>query len=307
MKIKKIKKIPRNNEPVYNLTVADNHNYFVNDILVSNCHTLKTNTKASEMIHNFETNIRLACTATLPNEIQDRWELIGLIGPVLFKKSVVDMIEDKFVSDLNITSIHVHDKEIQRDRSCLFSMNRNVSCSDIAKPYADERDYIAHNIMKLYAQPVEHVKFNTMGTNTLWLFDFIEFGKALYDYIKSVSPHPENVYYIDGTIDVKKRDEIIQAIENGVDVDVVAQSVTFNTGINSKNLHNIVFVFNSKSDTKIMQSIGRGLRKHNSKSHFELFDINFNFKYSQKHHKHREKIYKKEYNRNISTVIEFKV
>ena len=49
MKIKTIKKISRNNETVYNLTVKDNHNYFANGILVSNCHTCLAKS-TSEMI-----------------------------------------------------------------------------------------------------------------------------------------------------------------------------------------------------------------------------------------------------------------
>lgn len=276
-------------------------------LFVDECHMIKHGNKVSEMIHNFDTNIRFGCTATLPNSIEDRWELVGLIGPVLYKKPVTEMIDDNFISDLNITSIQVTDTKIEKDTHCLFSLNRKIRSKDIAEPYANERDYIAENIIKLYEKPVKYIKHNTKGTNTLWLFDFIEFGQSLYSFIKNISDNPDNVYYIDGTIDVNIREEIINCIENGTDIDIIAQSTCFSTGINSKNLHNIAFVFNSKSDTKVMQSIGRGLRKHKSKTYFNLYDINFKFKYSSKHHLSRRNIYTEHYNKDITSVVKFTV
>ena len=115
------------------------------------------------------------------------------------------------------------------------------------------------------------------------------------------------VFYIDGKIDVIEREKIRNTIEETENAIIVAQSVCFNTGINIKKLHNIGFIFNSKSGTKIIQSIGRGLRKHDTKSAMNLFDINFNFKYSDRHFKERRQIYKKEYNKDITQVVKFKV
>ena len=113
--------------------------------------------------------------------------------------------------------------------------------------------------------------------------------------------------YIDGKIDVIEREKIRNTIEETENAIIVAQSVCFNTGINIKKLHNIGFIFNSKSGTKIIQSIGRGLRKHDTKSAMNLFDINFNFKYSERHFKERRQIYKKEYNKDITQAVKFKV
>jgi len=274
---------------------------------VDEVHGLKSGSKVSELIREVPTNIRPACTATMANSISDRWEQIGLIGPIIYKKSVVEMIDDNYISDLNITSIHVHDRAIHKDTKCLFSMKRTVSTKDIALPYEQERKYIAENTMRLYSQAVEHIKFNTMGTNTLWVFDGLEFGKELYEYIKLNSSDPDKVFYIDGSVDVNDRQDIIEAAKSGTDIDIVAQSTCFSLGINIPNLHNVVFVFNGKSDTKVMQVIGRGLRKHESKTHFELFDINFNFKYSTKHYADRRKIYKERYHKDVGTVITFKI
>jgi superfamily II DNA or RNA helicase len=276
-------------------------------LFVDECHGIKSGSKLSEMIHEFKTNIRYGCTATLPNSISDRWELTGLIGPVLYKRTVVSMIEDNFISDLNITSIHVHDKSISGDSRCLFSLNRKVSSSDIAEAYKLEREYISENIIKLYSKAIDYIQFNTMDSNTLYLFDHISFGKSLFEYIKSNANDPSKVFYIDGNVDVNDRADIIEAIKNGINIDIVAQTTCFSTGINTPNLHNVVFVFNNKSDSKIMQSIGRGLRKATGKGCFQLFDINFNFKYSTNHYKARRSIYREQYNKDVSAVIDFKV
>lgn len=276
-------------------------------LFVDECHGIKSNNKSSEMLHEFETNIRFGCTATLPNSIQDRWELTGIIGPVLYKKSVVEMIDDKFISNMNITSIHVKDTRIDKDTSCLFSLNRKVRTKDISVPYNQEREYVANNIIRLYEKPIKHIQKYTKNKNTLWLFDFIDFGKALFDYMKTTNNNTDDMFYIDGNTKVKDREEILKTLASKKGIHIIAQSTCFNTGTNTKNLHNIVFVFNSKSDTKVMQSIGRGLRNHKGKTHFNLFDINFGFKYSKKHHTHRRDIYKKQYNKDIDSHVEFTI
>ena len=276
-------------------------------LFVDEAHSLKAKSKLSEMVHKMPTNIRMGCTATLPTGLEDKWELIGLIGPVLYKKSIISMQEDKYISDLSVTSIHVTDSWIDKDRTCLFSLKRNVKSDNIQEAYELEKTYIVEHAEKLYSQAIDHILFQTMGTNTLFLFDFIPFGKVLFDLIKKKARDEVEVFYIDGSISLDVRERIRELIEQNEDVIVIAQSTTFSTGINIKNLHSIGFVFQSKSSTKILQSIGRGLRKHKSKDHINLFDINFNFKYSDRHSKERAKIYKKEYNQPISCEVNIKV
>jgi superfamily II DNA or RNA helicase len=276
-------------------------------LFVDECHGLTLNNKVSRMVSEFDTNLKFGCTATLPNAIENRWELMGLIGPILYQQSVINMQENNFISDFCITSIHVFDRKIDRDKSCLFSLNRKVSSKDIAEPYEFERKYITDHMIELYKQPIQHIVDMTDDTNTLFLFDFIPFGKSLFEYMSSIIPEKCEIYYIDGSIDVDIRTDIQKKVEDGVNIFIVAQSTCFNTGINIKNLHNIGFVFNSKSSSKVVQSIGRILRKHKSKTHVNLYDINFNFKYSKRHFSERTKIYKEVYNKSVSAVIKFLV
>ena len=267
------------------------------------------NSNSSDMVYNFDTDIKFGCTATLPNTLDKKWELIGNIGPVLYKKIAKDMLEDDYISDLYITSIKMRDKDIDKDKQCLFSLNRKVSSENIQEAYELERKYITDNMHKLYEQPFLYIKNESKGTNTLFLFDYIEFGKSFYEFVKKEMGRrgKDKVFYIDGQIDVLEREKIRKTIEETEDAIIVAQSVCFNTGINIKKLHNIGFIFNSKSGTKIIQSIGRGLRKHETKKEMHLYDINFNFKYSERHFKERKRIYKKEYNKDVTQEVLFKV
>ena len=81
------------------------------------------------------------------------------------------------------------------------------------------------------------------------------------------------LYYVDGDVDGEIREDIRKEVEDIQDGIIVASLGTFSTGINIKNLHNVIFASPSKSRIKVLQSIGRGLRKLFSKSMFTLYDI----------------------------------
>ena len=81
------------------------------------------------------------------------------------------------------------------------------------------------------------------------------------------------VYFISGSVDGEKREEIRRLLEEQKDAIVVASFGTTSTGINIRNLHNVVFASPSKSRVRNLQSIGRGLRKSATKTEATLYDI----------------------------------
>jgi len=93
-------------------------------------------------------------------------------------------------------------------------------------------------------------------------------------------------------------------MEKGEDVIIVASYGTFSTGISIKKIHNIFFTESFKSEVIIRQSIGRGLRKHHSKSHVKIYDFVDDFRYTNdgsewmnyvyRHGIERRKIYREE-------------
>ena len=114
----------------------------------------------------------------------------------------------------------------------------------------------------------------------------------------------KKVYYVDGSINKDIREEFKRRMEKEDNVIIVASYGTFSTGISIKNIHNIFFTESFKSEVIIRQSIGRGLRKHHTKSHVKIFDFIDDIRYQNseadwlnyvyKHSIQRRKIYKEE-------------
>ena len=110
--------------------------------------------------------------------------------------------------------------------------------------------------------------------NTLVLFRFVEkHGKVLYPLIEKAVDKDRKVFFVYGGTDTEVREEIRAITEGQNDAIIIASYGTFSTGINIRNLHNIVFASPSKSRIRNLQSIGRGLRRGNKKVVCNLFDI----------------------------------
>ena len=109
--------------------------------------------------------------------------------------------------------------------------------------------------------------------NTLILFQYVDkHGKTLYDMIVDKASD-RKVFFVHGGTDTQQREEVRRITENQQDAIIVASFGTFSTGINIRNLHNIIFASPSKSRIRNLQSIGRGLRVGENKTSCKLYDI----------------------------------
>jgi superfamily II DNA or RNA helicase len=118
--------------------------------------------------------------------------------------------------------------------------------------------------------------------NTLVLYQYVEkHGKPLYDLITNTYKD-RKVFFVSGGVDALTREEIRALTEKSKDAIIVASYGTFSTGINIKNLHNIIFSSPSKSKIRVLQSIGRGLRLGDNKTECKLFDIADDFSYKNR-------------------------
>ena len=111
-----------------------------------------------------------------------------------------------------------------------------------------------------------------MNGNTLLLFNFVKHGKLLYEHIKNINPN-KKVFIVYGNVEGEEREAIRNFTEQNSDVIIVASYKTFSTGVNIKNLHNIIFCSPSKSKIRVFQSIGRALRKSDTKDMAVLYDL----------------------------------
>ena len=136
--------------------------------------------------------------------------------------------------------------------------------------------------------------------NTLILFNLVEkHGDPLFELINSsITDRP--VHYVTGEVDVEERERIRELTEDSERSLIVASYGTFSTGINIKNLHNVIFASPSKSKIRNLQSIGRVLRKGENKTTATLYDIaddisgNHYRNYTLNHLIERIKIYNEE-------------
>ena len=116
-------------------------------------------------------------------------------------------------------------------------------------------------------------KISKQGSNTLVLFNYVDkHGKVLYEMLKAKNPDRQ-IFFVHGGTDVDDRELARNLTEAGEDVIIIASVGVFSTGVNIKRLHNVVFASPTKSVVRVLQSVGRGLRKASDKDVFQLYDI----------------------------------
>jgi superfamily II DNA or RNA helicase len=91
--------------------------------------------------------------------------------------------------------------------------------------------------------------------------------------IKEAVAEDRPIFFVHGDVGVDEREEVRRITENESDAIIVASYGTFSTGINIKNLHNIIFAAPTKSKIRSLQSIGRVLRLGDNKDKAVLYDI----------------------------------
>lgn len=211
--------------------------------------------------------------------------LEGLFGSVFRATNTSKLIEKKQLSSFKIKCLVLK----YSDEIC--KSQKNIE-------YQAEMDFIVKNEAR--NNFIKNLVLSLNG-NSLVLFQYVEkHGKILYELIKKNAKEGRKVFFVSGKTEAEDR-EIIRAItEKEKDAIIVASYGTFSTGINIKNLHNIIFASPSKSRIRNLQSIGRVLRLGNDKTEAILFDISDDFRigkyvnFTLKHFAERLSIYDQE-------------
>ena len=194
-------------------------------------------------------------TGTLDGTQTHRLVLEGLFGNVNKVTTTKDLMDNKTLAKLKIKCLVLQ----YPDADCKFMKDQN---------YQDEVDLIIRDERRneFIVDLTTHLK-----GNTLLLFQFVEkHGSVLYDMLKDLN---RKVFYVHGGTDAQTRENIREITEKEKSAIIVASYGTFSTGINIRNLHNVIFSSPSKSRIRVLQSVGRGLRKGSEKSTATLYDI----------------------------------
>lgn len=200
---------------------------------------------------------RVGTTGTLDGTKTHKLVLEGLFGPVYKVTTTKKLMTEKTLAELKIFNIILeYPDQIKKDVKG-FS-------------YQDEMDFLVqYNPRNKF---IRNLAISQKG-NTLVLFQYVEkHGKQLHDMIWAKC-EDRQVFFVYGGTDTEQRELIRQLTEKENNAIIVASYGTFSTGINIKNLHNIIFASPSKSRIRNLQSIGRGLRTSENKTECNLYDI----------------------------------
>jgi len=261
------------------------YEYFDDFIAVfgDECHLFKAKSLTSIMSKAKKTIYRIGTTGTLDGTQTHKLVIEGLFGPTYNTTTTKKLIDQDLLSQINIDCLQLQysPEDIQTTKKMI---------------YVDEIRWVVGNTRR--NQFIKNL-CNKLTGNTLVLFNFVELqGKPLYELIQSSSKKP--VYFIHGATEVDEREQIRKVMDKGSDSTLIASYGTCSTGINIRNIHNIVFASPSKSVIRVLQSIGRGLRKSETKFQMKLIDIADDLRYKSyvnhgmKHLHERLKIYTNE-------------
>ena len=164
---------------------------------------------------------------------------------------------------------------------CLILKHTEENCKMVANgKYQDEIDYLVSS--KSRNNFIKNLALKLKG-NTLVLFQLVEkHGKDLHKLIEDKAENNRKVFYIYGGVETEEREKARAIVEKENNAIIVASYGTFSTGINIRNLHNIIFASPSKSRIRNLQSIGRGLRLGDNKVNATLYDIADDMQYKSK-------------------------
>jgi superfamily II DNA or RNA helicase len=225
-------------------------------VIGDECHGFKSKSLTTIMNKCTEAKYRFGTTGTLDGTQTHELVLQGLFGRVHKVTTTRDLQDNDTLAKLAITRLVLEHKD--RD-------------SFGKRSYPDEIDYIVRHEKR--NQFIRNLALEQKG-NTLVLFQYVEkHGKILFDLIEDKAHDDRKVFFVSGATDTADREAIRKITEKQSDAIIVASLGTFSTGINIRNLHNIIFASPSKSQIRVLQSIGRGLRKSDDGRTTQLYDI----------------------------------
>jgi len=246
-------------------------------VFVDECHLAKAKSLTGIMTKLHDCQYRIGTTGTLDGSEIHQLVLEGLFAKHKEVTTTAKLVKQKYLSNLNIRCLVLnHVKSNRRQQT-----------------YQEEMDYLSKSparnnfICKLAI---------SQDGNTLILAQYINQLQTLTLALKEHTKD-RKIFFVYGATEATERDNIRGIVEKENDAIIVASYGVFSMGINIKRLHNIIFGSPYKSQVKVLQSIGRGLRLADDKTECSLFDIaddmmyNNRRNYTLKHFEERINIY----------------
>ena len=208
--------------------------------------------------------IRWGMTGTIPRAEEESYGVISTIGPVVNKISAVDLQEKGILANLHIDILQTTE----------FGEY---------KQYAEEYKFLTTNDNRI-KWLAEHIEEKVEAGNTLILVNRIETGKKLLEQLPEAT-------FISGTMKSKDRKTEYKSVQGANSKIIIATYGVAAVGIDIPRIFNLYLFEPGKSFIRVIQSIGRGIRKAEDKDFVQVYDICANLKFSKRHLTERKKFY----------------
>jgi len=227
-------------------------------VIGDEAHQFKAKSLTDIMSNLTNADVRIGTTGTLDGAKVHKLVLEGHFGPVSQSVTTKELMTSGHLANLNI--------------KCLVLKYPKELCAQLRKStYPEEYEAVVQHEGR--AKFIRNLALSLKG-NTLILFQLVKkHGRPLYENIAEHTQLGRSVFFVHGGVETEDREAVRKITEESEDAIVIASYGTFSTGINIKNLHNVIFAAPSKSKIRNLQSIGRGLRTTDSKTQATLFDI----------------------------------
>jgi superfamily II DNA or RNA helicase len=238
----------------------------VRTVIVDEVHMAKAEVLKNLLTQNLcNAPIRWGLTGTVPKEAFEYEQIFASIGPV-------------------VGGIKAHElQEIGVLSACHVKVLQLIDLPEF-KAYSDELKYlVTDDDRMIYISKV--IKEISLTGNTLVLVNRIDSGKFLINEI-------QDSVFISGEVKTKDRKEEYDEIKTSTNKIIVATYGVAAVGINIPRIFNLVLLESGKSFTRVIQSIGRGIRKAEDKDFVQIWDITSTCKYAKRHLTERKKFYK---------------
>ncbi len=258
-------------------------------VIVDECHGSKATVINTILKQCINAEYRIGTTGTLPTGAADLLSITGVLGKVLYTITSKELIDRGYLTKMIVAGI------VAKYPIDFISKNKGRS-------YPEEVKLVESypNRVKVLETIFEHTP---ASHNVLLLCNHVDHVKETAKWLEE-NYKDRNIKLICGAVGAKEREEIRKKLESEEGTVIVATYGTCSTGINMPKLHEVILYANSKSKIKVLQSLGRGLRKHNTKNRVILYDIVDDMSYKARtrvihnylfnHWKEREKYYQEQ-------------
>ena len=238
----------------------------VSTVIVDEVHQAKAEVLKNLLTRNLKNApIRWGLTGTIPREKFEFESIHASLGPVIGQISAKELQDKGVLSQCHVNVVQLIDTVAHTD-------------------YQSELKYLTTNQQRLeyIGKLLNNVK---ESGNTLILVDRISAGEMLAEQI------PGSVF-VKGDVKLKDRKEAYDDINQGTNHVVIATYGVAAVGINIPRIFNLVLIEPGKSFVRVIQSIGRGVRKAKDKDFVQIWDLTSTCKFAKRHLTQRKKFYK---------------